>query len=68
MEAASTAISPLGFALDLMLHRILTRIHKTSAVRGGSASTWLVGAGGWMGARAGARRSQDRRSAMAAGK
>jgi hypothetical protein len=59
MEAASAAISPLGFVLDLMLHRILTRMRKRSAARSAGASTWLAGARGWMNAHAEARRSQD---------
>jgi hypothetical protein len=28
----------------------LTRMRKRSTMRGGSASVWLAGAGGWMGA------------------
>jgi hypothetical protein len=28
MEAASTAISPLGFGLDLMVHRLLMRMRR----------------------------------------
>jgi hypothetical protein len=59
MEAASTAISPLGFGLDLMLHKVLTRMRKRSATWGGGASTWLAGLGGRMGARVGARRLQE---------
>jgi hypothetical protein len=51
MQAASTAISPLGFELDLMLHKILTRMRKRSTVWSGGASTCLAGAGAWMGAR-----------------
>jgi hypothetical protein len=58
-EAASAAISPLGFVLDLTLHRFLTHMRKRSAARSGGASTWLDEAGGWMDAHAGARRSQD---------
>jgi hypothetical protein len=50
MEAASAAISPLGFAMDLMVQRVLTRMRKKSAMRGGSASAWPARAGGWMGA------------------
>jgi hypothetical protein len=37
-------------------------------MRGGDASAWPAGAVGWMGARAGAGRSQDRRKATATGK
>jgi hypothetical protein len=59
MEVASTAISLLGFVLDLMLHRVLTHMCKRSAVRSGGAGTWLAGAGGWMDVHAGARWSQD---------
>jgi hypothetical protein len=59
MEAASAAISPLWFVLDLMLQRVLTRMRKRSAAQSGGTSTWLAGAGGWMDARAGERRSQD---------
>jgi hypothetical protein len=46
MEAASAAISPLGFAMDLMLHRVLTRMRKRSAARSGGASTLMAGLGG----------------------
>jgi hypothetical protein len=59
MEAASAAISSLGFVLDLMLHRVLMRMRKKSVTRSGGASAWLAGAGGWMDACGGARRSQD---------
>jgi hypothetical protein len=68
MEATSAAISPLGFVLDLMLQRVLTRMCKRSAMRSGGTNTWLVGAGGWTGTHPGARRSQDRKRATAAGK
>jgi hypothetical protein len=62
MEAASATISPLGFALDLMLQRVLTHMRKRSTMRGGGASSWLAGVGCWMGARGGnkaAARSQQ---------
>jgi hypothetical protein len=38
MEAFSAAIPPLGFALDLIVQRVLTRMRKRSAARGGGAS------------------------------
>jgi hypothetical protein len=63
METVSTAISPLGFALDQMVQRVLTCMN---AARSGGASAWLAGAGGGMGVRAGARRSQDRGNDAAA--
>jgi hypothetical protein len=59
MEVASAAISPLGFVLDLMLRRVLMRMCKRSAARGGVVSAWLARLGGWTRARSGARRSQD---------
>jgi hypothetical protein len=68
MEAASASILPLGFVLDLMLQRVLTCMRKRSAVQSGGASTWLAGVGGWTGAHSGARQSQDRKRATAAGK
>jgi hypothetical protein len=68
MEASSAAISSLGFVLDLTLQRVLTCMRKRSAMRNGDASTWLAEARGWMGTRPGARRSQDRKKATAAGK
>jgi hypothetical protein len=37
-------------------------------MRGSDASAWPAGAVGWMGVRAGAGRSQDRRKATATGK
>jgi hypothetical protein len=52
MEAAFAAISPLGFAMDLMVQRVLTRMRKKSVMWGGGASVWPAGAGGWMGAHA----------------
>jgi hypothetical protein len=60
MEVASAAISPLGFVLDLMLHRVLTRMRKRTAVRDGGVSAWLAGLRGRMRARSRARWSQDR--------
>jgi hypothetical protein len=51
MEAPSIAISPLGFALDLMGHKVLMRMHKRSTARSGGASTCLARAGGWTGGR-----------------
>jgi hypothetical protein len=59
MEAASAAISPLGFVLDVMLLRVLMSMRKRSEVWSGGARTWLAGVGGWMDVRVGARRSQD---------
>jgi hypothetical protein len=59
MEVASAAITPLVFVLDLMLHRVLTRMRKRSAARSGGASVWPAGAGDWVDARAEARWSQD---------
>jgi hypothetical protein len=48
MKVASTAMSPLGFVLDLMLHRVLTRMRKRSAAWSGGASTcWPELEGGW---------------------
>jgi hypothetical protein len=68
MQAASAAISPLGFVLDLILQRVLTRMCERSAVRSGGAITWLVGARGWTGVRSEERQSQDRKRATAEGK
>jgi hypothetical protein len=48
MEAPSAAISPLGLMLDLIWHKVFTRIHRRMMVRSGGASTSLAGAGGWM--------------------
>jgi hypothetical protein len=60
MEAASTAIPPLGLVLDLILHKVLMRMCKRSTGRSGGAVTCLAGARGWMRVGAGARLSQDR--------
>jgi hypothetical protein len=38
MEVVSTAISALGFTLDLVVQRVLTRMRKRSATRSGGAS------------------------------
>jgi hypothetical protein len=46
MEAPSAAISPLGLMLDLMWHKVFTRIHRRRMARSGGASTSLAGAGG----------------------
>jgi hypothetical protein len=51
-----------------MLQRVLMRMRKRTATRSGGASTWLAGAGGWTGARSGARHSQDRKRATTVGK
>jgi hypothetical protein len=49
MEAASAAISSLGFTLDLMLHRVLTRIRKRSAQEAATlARGWLKLEAGWV--------------------
>jgi hypothetical protein len=42
MEAPSVAISPLGFELDLILHKVFTSMRKRSMARSGSASTCLA--------------------------
>jgi hypothetical protein len=47
MEAPSAAISPLGLMLDLMWHKVFTRIRRRMMARSGGASTCLAGAGGW---------------------
>jgi hypothetical protein len=58
MEAASAAISPLGFVLDLMLQRVLTCMRKRSAMWVTAlARSWPELEAGWV--HAGARRSQE---------
>jgi hypothetical protein len=47
MEAPSAAISPLGLMLDLMWHKVFTRMCKRMTTRSGNASTCLAEAGGW---------------------
>jgi hypothetical protein len=47
MQAASTAISLLGFELDLKWHRHLMRIRWRNTARSGGASASLAGGGRW---------------------
>jgi fructose-specific phosphotransferase system IIC component len=42
MEAPSATISPLGLELDLILHKVLTRMHKRSTAWSGGACTCLA--------------------------
>jgi hypothetical protein len=46
MQAASAAISLLGFVVDLMWQSVLVRMRWRSTVGSGGASTSLAG-GGW---------------------
>jgi hypothetical protein len=48
MEAPSTSISQLGLMLDLMGHKVFTRIRRRMMARSSGTSTSLVGDGGWM--------------------
>jgi hypothetical protein len=52
MEAASAAISPLGFGLDLMVHKVLMRM------RGGAWRGVLVLVRGWLKLDTGWRRAE----------
>jgi hypothetical protein len=52
MEAASVAISPPGFGLDLMKHKVLMRMRGGAWCKSGSASARMARAGDWMEARA----------------
>jgi hypothetical protein len=47
MQGASTAISLLGFAVDLMWQRVLMRMRLRSTAGSGGADTSLAGGGGW---------------------
>jgi hypothetical protein len=47
MEVPSAAISPLGLVLDLIWHKVFTRMRRRSAARSGGARTCLAGASGW---------------------
>jgi hypothetical protein len=49
MQAASAAISPLGLELDLIWHKVLTRMRERSTTRSGGASTSLTEVGSWTG-------------------
>jgi hypothetical protein len=62
MEAPSVAISPLGLVLDLMWHKVLTRMHKRSTERSGGARTSLAGAGSWTGGRGSKAVGRERES------
>jgi hypothetical protein len=47
MQVTSAAILLLGFAVDLMWQRVLTRMRWRCTARSGGASTSLAGGGGW---------------------
>jgi hypothetical protein len=47
MQAASATISSLGFELDLMWHRDLTRMRRRNTARSGSASVSSAAGGSW---------------------
>jgi hypothetical protein len=51
IQAASTAISLLGFELDLIWHRVLMRMPRKSAAWSGGATSGLAGVGSWMSGR-----------------
>jgi hypothetical protein len=51
MQAASADISALGFELDLMWHRVLTRMRRRSTTRSVGASVSLAEDGSWTGGR-----------------
>jgi hypothetical protein len=53
MQAASAAISLLGFELDLIWNRVLTCMHWRSAARSGGAILGLAGVGSWASEREG---------------
>jgi hypothetical protein len=47
MQAASAAISLVGFGLDLMWHKDLTRMRWRNVARSGGTSLGLAGGGSW---------------------
>jgi hypothetical protein len=47
MQAASAAISLVGFGLDLMWHKDLTRMRWRNVARSGGASSGLAGGRSW---------------------
>jgi hypothetical protein len=53
MQAASTAISLLGFELDLIWHRFLMHMHRRIEAQSGGASSGLAGVGSWASEREG---------------
>jgi hypothetical protein len=59
MQAASAAISLLGFRVDLMWQSVLVRMRWRSTAGSGGSSTSLAGGGGWV---RGRRRTASARS------
>jgi hypothetical protein len=70
MQVVSAAISGLGFAVDLMWHRDLTRICWRRTARSGGTTTGLAGEGSWArgrGSKAVARSLWSKRTKKATG-